>query len=281
MNVVDLVRPAESETSAEGTTAEKQVMSAFEHVAPAATCAVSEGWEKRFLPHDRRDAARQAVALWSYLPVATAPMPALQGEFKNVAYPYWLRIALAEPLASTTPASFEIRVVEPVLHASPFNELAHYYVKLPAPAQPESRAYRTFVELADWLGMTQEETANVLGIGRTTPLAWRRGTEPQPARARRLYQTHALLSTLVRRLGRDEVRRWLVAGDPSPLALIAQGDVTGADDLADELIFGTAPSRERLGAWVEEPVDTEPSAGEPKHGPPRRVRRRPPRRRTP
>jgi hypothetical protein len=195
-----------------------------------------------------------------------------------------LTTALAEPLATATLTSFETQFRYPPQDASPFLELARHYVTRvqpqPDPEVAETRAYRTFVELADWLGMTQEKTANLLGMGRTTPLAWQReGHEPQPARARRLYQTHALVSTLMRRLGREEMRRWLEAGDPTPLALIAQGDVTGADDLADELIFGTAPSRERLGTWVEETTDRDPPAAQSTQGQPRRLRRRPPRRR--
>jgi hypothetical protein len=271
---------AGTETPIEETSAAKPVVDALAYVQPTVTAAVEQSTlDKLRRPHDRRESAEWAV-FCSKQPFARATV---LPEFKELTHPYWLTIALEEPLASATPASFEIELSHwfPAPQATIRDWMLRYITRAdPKPREP--RAYRTFVELAEWLEMTQEETARLLGMGRTTPLSWRRaGHEPQPARARRLYQTHALVSTLRRRLGQDAMRRWLDAGDPSPLALIAQGDVTGADDLADELIFGTAPSRERLGAWVEEPADTDPSAAEPKQGPPPRVRRRPPRRRTP
>jgi hypothetical protein len=265
-------------------------------------------WTQELTPYRRYESTERAILL-SYQPIAaaTSPLHMLQGEVKNSAHASWLTIALKEPLATATPTSFEAPFRYPALAASPVLDLVRHYLAQPdvgaklalqhgrgpvvehepelvrelGPNVRKTRAYRTFVELADWLGLTQAQTAELLGMGRTTPLAWEReGHEPQPARARRLYQTHALVSTLVRRLGREDTRRWLEAGDPSPLALIGKGDVTRADDLADELIFGTYPSPERLGGWAEEGTDTDPPAANLKEAPPRRVRRRAPRRRT-
>ncbi len=147
-----------------------------------------------------------------------------------------------------------------------------------ASSRSPSRAYGAFVDLTKWLGMTQEEAAQLLDVGRTTPLAWRRGHEPRPALARRLYQTNALVKTLVRRLGIEETRRWLARGDPPPLDLIAAGDVVGADDLAAELIFGTSRGLMRLDAWTDEPAATE-TAVDASSAPARRIRRPAPRRR--
>ena len=143
-----------------------------------------------------------------------------------------------------------------------------------------SGAYRTFAELAGWLGMTQAQTAALLGIGRTTPLAWRRGHEPRPRRARRLYQTHALVNTLVRRVGLGETRLWLERGSPSPLELIGAGDVTAADDRAQELIFGAPSTAPTLDAWrPDEPENPKPVGAS---APPlRMIRRAAPRRRSP
>jgi hypothetical protein len=283
VTVADLPSLAGAETPIENTSAVRRVMDELEYVMPTETTAVEQSSLDSLLgPQGERESTERLVLLCQQpIAAATAPMRALAGDVDASAYTYWLTNAFVEPLATVTLASFEAP-----FHYSPpartFHEWTRHYITQADPELRETRAYRTFVELADWLEMSQAEAARLLGMGRTTPLAWRRaGHEPQPARARRLYQTHALVSTLVRRLGRDETRRWLAAGDPSPLALIAQGDVTSADDLADELIFGTAPSRERLGAWIEEPVDTDPSAAEPKQGPPRRMRRRPPRRRAP
>jgi hypothetical protein len=285
VTITDLMPPVGTKTPIEKTHAANRVMDALEYVKPTVTAAAEQSSvEQLHSSHGRRESTERAVVL-SRQPVAAATVVApAMSDLNAGAYPYWLTIALAEPLATVTLTSFEAQLCFPPPVASPLLELARHFTGIeprPEPELAEPQAYRTFVELADWLGMTQEKTANLLGMGRTTPLAWQReGHEPQPARARRLYQTHALVSTLMRRLGCEEMRRWLEAGEPSPVALIAQGDVTGADDLADELIFGTAPSRERLGAWVEETTDTDPPAAQSMQGQPRRLRRRPPRRRT-
>lgn len=295
MSVADVVPSAGTKTPIEKASAAKGVVDEFEYVEPSRTTVTERSSLDRLLsPHSRRESTQCAVVM-AYQPIAAATSPpAFQGEVKTFAYPYWLTIALTEPLATVTFASFEapFRCPPP---SSPWRELVNRFISGPEPqlevdldarlvVGPElgkTRAYRTFVELADWLGLTQAQTADLLGMGRTTPLAWNReGHEPQPARARRLYQAHALVSTLLRRLGSEEMHRWMEAGNPSPLDLIAEGDVTGADDLADELIFGTAPSRERLSAWVDEPIDTDVPSTKPTQGQPRRVRRRPPRRRT-
>ncbi|HTC58841.1 MAG TPA: TIGR04255 family protein [Solirubrobacteraceae bacterium] len=102
-----------------------------------------------------------------------------------------------------------------------------------------SRAYGQFIELAQWLERSRAETADLLEIGRTTPSAWEReGREPQPRHARRLYQTHALLDSLISRQGSAETHRWLHAGSPSPLELIAGGRLDLAEDRAHSLIYG-------------------------------------------
>lgn len=305
MNVADFMSPARTRTSIEEEFTAKGGPDQFEYVEPSMTTAAEQSSLDRLLnPHGRREFTRCAVVM-ACQPVAGATSPpAFQGEVKDFARPYWLTIALTEPLATVTLTSFEVpfRCPPP---SSPWRELVDHFVSRPEVQVPsalrgrsavearpelvlepvselgETRAYRAFVELASWLGRTQAETADLLEIGRTTPLAWEReGHEPQPARARRLYQTHALVRTLQRRLGREEMRRWMESGDPSPLDLIAAGDVQRADNLADELIFGTAPGRERLTAWVDEEVtDTAPPTARPSQDRPRRVRRRPPRRR--
>ncbi len=213
-------------------------------------------------PHD--------LALFSVLPLAapTAPVPLVGAAFDQV---HRLASIALQPLVAPTATA---------TYLPPLRIAHRYALREPRIAPvPQSRAYRAFTELTAWLGMTQEETAALLGIGRTTPLAWRRGHEPQPARARRLFQTHALVKTLVRRLGTDEARRWLGRETPSPLELIRSGNVAAADDRAEAVIFDAAvPSR--LDAWV----DNEAAAPTPTHNPtaaatPRRVRRRDPRRR--
>lgn len=210
------------------------------------------------------------LALFSVLPLAapTTPVPLVGAAFDQV---HRLASIALQPLVAPTATATYL----------PPLRIPHRYARFEPRIVPvpRSRAYRAFTELTAWLGMTQEETATLLGIGRTTPLAWRRGHEPQPARARRLFQTHALVKTLVRRLGTDEARRWLGRGTPSPLELIRSGNVAAADDRAEAMIFGAAvPSR--LDAWVDNDATPPTHAPDPAAaGTPRRVRRRGPRRR--
>lgn len=296
MIVADVMFPAGFKTPIDEMSTTRSIVDEFEHVEPTVTAVIGQSsiaWLLR--PHGRRESTQCALVMARH-PIVTATSPqTFQGEVEALAYPYWLATALTEPLIETaTLASFEAPLEHGTHLSPPWRELVHHFVARSEPRmerepalkrEPEQartvRAYRAFVELADWLGLTQAKTAALLDMGRTTPLAWEReGHEPQPARARRLYQTHALVSTLMRKLGREEMRRWMDAGNPSPLELIAAGDVTGADDLAADLTFGTAPSSERVNAWVDELTDARPLKAAPIDNPPRRVRRRPPRRRT-
>jgi hypothetical protein len=151
-------------------------------------------------------------------------------------------------------------------------------------AKPPSRAYRAFEEVAQMLGQSTAETAELLGLHRGTIYAWRAGREPQPRNARRLYRTHTLLKTLTRRLGDEHTLGWLATGDPTPLAMLADGDFAGVDRRASALIFAGEPAEfERVDAYVDESPDAEP-ADEPSPEArqstpaPRRMRRRAPRR---
>jgi hypothetical protein len=186
-----------------------------------------------------------------------------------------LATATLEPLVEPTPLTHRVyRVTGSTIVLPPLRSSS------PPEAEPEGlSAYRAFSELATWLRMTQEETAQLLDIGRTTPLAWRRGPQPRPALARRLYQTHALVKTLVRRLGHDDALRWLHRGSPSPLEVIRAGDVTRADDLAEEMIFGSPARSARLDTWIDEPDDAEPPETTSSSAPSRAIRRSAPRRR--
>lgn len=148
---------------------------------------------------------------------------------------------------------------------------------------PPSRAWRTFEELSRWIGIGKVRTAKMLGISRGTTNAWKAGGEPQPANARRLYRSHTIVKTLVRRLGFEETRAWLETGDPSPLDLLAAGDLAAVDRAASALVFvGSEQESERVGAFIPESDDVESVEERPSKvvAPPKRVRRAAARRRT-
>ncbi|HEX8103572.1 MAG TPA: hypothetical protein VF533_13230 [Solirubrobacteraceae bacterium] len=152
------------------------------------------------------------------------------------------------------------------------------------PVVEPSRAYRTFRELMEMLSASQAEAAAAVGLSRGAVDTWRRGREPQPRNARRLYRTHTMLKTLKRRLGgHAELQHWLEAGTPSAREMLLAGDLDAVDRMVSEIVFAGAPAAsERIAAHVEELVEspgTESSIETPATAKPRRVKRRPPRRR--
>jgi transcriptional regulator with XRE-family HTH domain len=125
------------------------------------------------------------------------------------------------------------------------------------PKAAPARAWGTFSDLKEQLGMTQEELADAVGVGRTTPYQWQRGREPQPRHGRRLYELAATVGALRRRLDHDAFQAWLASGDPPPRELLAAGDLATVNRLADEIIFPTTRRTEGIGAVSL----SDPSAG--------------------
>lgn len=153
------------------------------------------------------------------------------------------RLVVTLPSTGVTPAALVGELADFELIEAGLRRLQDAWLALPAlnvaSIAPRSRAYAEFVELAGWLNMTLEETADLLAVGRTTPFTWEReGREPQPRRARRLHQTHTLVGALVERFGEDGARRWLHAGRRPVFELIANGRLDEAEDRAQDLIFG-------------------------------------------
>jgi hypothetical protein len=150
---------------------------------------------------------------------------------------------------------------------------------------PPARAWKTFEELSRWIGIGKVRTAKVLGISRGTTNAWKAGREPQPGNARRLYRTHTIVKTLVRRLGLEETRIWLETGTPSPLDLLSAADLGAVDRAASKLVFvGGQQESERVAAFVPELSESETGSAawpaDSPQSPPKRVSRSAPRRRT-
>jgi transcriptional regulator with XRE-family HTH domain len=65
----------------------------------------------------------------------------------------------------------------------------------------ESPALAAFNRLRHALSLTDEETARVVGIGRTTFYSWQRGTDPRSSTIRELYELDALVVSLLRAIG--------------------------------------------------------------------------------
>lgn len=147
--------------------------------------------------------------------------------------------------------SFEL----PLIGLTP-STLGLFHVPSPAGDQdwseitdtPAARATR---DLQDWLGLTLNELAPVLGVSRSALLFWRRtGAEPRSADARRrLLRLHSLLRGVRRSTSPRGFTAALdarAANGKSVRALVMDGDVTQAEELLDSFIFG---SRRREGGW--------------------------------
>jgi hypothetical protein len=144
--------------------------------------------------------------------------------------------------------------------------------------RPPSRAFHAFEELTGWLQITKAELAAIIGVGRTTPFSsWMKGANPRPAHARRLYELHALVSTLHRRLGDSGLSGWLQRGSPAPLERLLAGDFDAFELAANDVIFPRPDGiPERLDALAPPPEgEAEPPS---RHGSPvkrgKRVRSR-------
>jgi hypothetical protein len=118
-----------------------------------------------------------------------------------------------------------------------------------------SKAFTAFTELRKWLRLTAREAADLIGVKRTTPNAWQReGREPRPASARRLYQLHAVVSALVRKLGENEAIRWLETGEPSPRERLLRGEIGPVASDAESVVIGPqGAARPRPGSLIDEP----------------------------
>lgn len=115
--------------------------------------------------------------------------------------------------------------------------------------------YRAFKELGRWLRAPDEEIAAMVGVGRTTPYAWARDQRtPRPEAARKLYQTHAVVASLVQLLGEDAAIRWLCDEDPLRRARLLRGDLAAVQREAQRVVF-PSPRRPRPGSWI--PDDAE------------------------
>jgi hypothetical protein len=114
--------------------------------------------------------------------------------------------------------------------------------------QPPSPAYQAFTQLRTWLRLSVKETAQLVGVGRTTPTtSWhRQGHPPRPAQARRLYQLHALVNAVVRQLGEHDAFEWLNTGTPPPFSLMWEKDLAPIADAIERLTVRHKPRRTPL-----------------------------------
>jgi hypothetical protein len=163
---------------------------------------------------------------------------------------HWTALAIAAGAVSL--------VSVPISTPTPYIQHAEAAATAPVPDTlvvatiSRSASFRKFKDVARWLGLSDEAAAELVGVGRTTPYSWeRRAHEPRPSKAGRLFEYHALLSSLVRRLGASGLDEWLVAGSPRPRQLLLGGNLGAAYDAAHEFLF--TPGRPEVGLGALQP----------------------------
>lgn len=129
-----------------------------------------------------------------------------------------------------------------------------------APEEQRSPAYDAFKDLGQWLDATDDEVAEMVGIGRTTPYDWKRvGREPRRSTVRLLFQCHAVLSALVKKLGEPQAKEWLLVEDPKRRERLLSGDIAAIQAETRPIIFGTARPRARRGSWMPDDRTDDPT----------------------
>jgi hypothetical protein len=78
-----------------------------------------------------------------------------------------------------------------------------------SPSHPGIEPFRAFSDLKNWLNLTSTQLAELLGIKRTTPNAWKReGRTPREETRHRLYQLHSYVGSLAGRPdGKEQIAR--------------------------------------------------------------------------
>lgn len=146
-------------------------------------------------------------------------------------------------------------------------------------AHDEPAAYRAFKDLVRWLDAEDAQVAEMVGIGRTTPYTWKReGREPRAATSQRIYEHHATLDSLRRKLGGSELRRWLHEGVPTRREALLAGGLQSLEADVHDVLFRRAPGdRIDLAAAPEDTaavaITAAPGAARPSGRRPRRPAR--------
>lgn len=110
----------------------------------------------------------------------------------------------------------------------------------PSREEPGPRAWEAFKDLGGWLEGKDEEVAEAIGIGRTTVYSWQReDREPRHGTARKIYELHAALRALRRRLGAEGLRGWLAEGNPSHRQMIIAGEAEAISAAVDSILFSS------------------------------------------
>lgn len=134
-----------------------------------------------------------------------------------------------------------------------------------AVAAKSGRVVNAVNDLQEWLGVSLEGVAEMVGSSKSAILYWKReDSEPRPAVSHRLMRVHALVRAL--RRGRSDAEFWTVLHSPRPsgsgslLDLLLAGKYSSAEAEARRVLFGG--TGETRSGWTSRtvglPEDDEP-----------------------
>lgn len=127
---------------------------------------------------------------------------------------------------------------------------------LPAPVREAPVALdlghvAAFQRLRESLPITDDELADIVGVGRTTPYKWmREGTAPKPKTLRHIMRLDAIVRGLRAFYGADQLNEWLVVGVPPPLQMLRNGAIDAFERRSHAAIF-KPPTTRPVGYDVE------------------------------
>jgi hypothetical protein len=160
----------------------------------------------------------------------------------------------------TNPATFQPPVPN-LLHAWSYlkaGTISSGLASTPAVAKPveaeiQSPTFDAFKDLMRWLDATDQEVADMVGIGRTTPYTWRReGREPRRSTVRLLLQVHSVVAGLVDALGEDAANRLLSIEHPEYRKSLLRGNLQEIQPAIHDLLFKRERRRTKPGSWISE-----------------------------
>ena len=129
------------------------------------------------------------------------------------------------------------------------------------PTEPGISPLDALTAIQELLGLSIEAAATAVGIGRTTPMDWRRTRrQPRPSTVRQLWRLYGVAMGLKEVLGVTGTLTWLGVGEIAPLSLLEAGDLDGFERAASRALYrpdATRPFLPTLQTSVED-LDTTP-----------------------
>ena len=112
------------------------------------------------------------------------------------------------------------------------------------PAKHDLTHVAAYQRLREALPLTDDELADVLGVGRTTPYKWtREGSSPKVQTLRFIVRLDAIVRGLLASRARADFDDWLVVGNPAPVQLLRDHVIDEFERRANAAIFTPSPGR--------------------------------------